>query len=97
MEEWVGALRNLGSYATSFPQADYSDLTILIQPEWNYHHRGVPGVGAILVPVEEDLVGSFLLVLLGDNLIPRHLRGILSLRVKRAGLGMSNPTTTVDE
>ena len=43
------------------------------------------------------MMSIFLLGMLVEETIPQYLRGLLSLSAKLVGIGIYNPTTTVDE
>ena len=48
-------MNNLGKYVMKYQQAAYDGLKMLLQPEWQYLHQGVLGVGTFMVTVEEAL------------------------------------------
>ena len=58
-------LKTLGHDAVMHLQADYANLTVLLQIEWQYLHHAVTWVGPFMGPVEEDPVKIFLVALLG--------------------------------
>ena len=95
--KWTNAIRLLARVATHFPQAAYVGLTRSLQMEWQYLQRVVPGVADSFEPVEKALVDEFLPALLGENVLFAELREVLSLPIKSAGLGISNPMSTASE
>ena len=54
-EAWAHIIRVLGQIYRRHPQSAYDGLGILLQLEWQYLQRTVPGFGTLMGPIEEDL------------------------------------------
>ena len=55
MDKWSHRVKMLAKIARRHPQSAYSGLGILLQSEWQYLQRTVPGVGTLMGPIEEAL------------------------------------------
>eukprot|EP00957_Ditylum_brightwellii_P010950 829266-Ditylum_brightwellii.AAC.1 len=66
-----------------------------LQAEWQYLQRMVPGVGAHMGLLEEALRTVFFPAFFGEA-IGDDLRSLLCHSVKRAGLGVPNPTEATE-
>ena len=55
VEAWDDRVRILGKISSRHPQSAYADLVMLLQSEWQYLQRTVPGVGTLMGPIEEAL------------------------------------------
>ena len=65
VEKWVGGVRALARIAKRHPQTAYTGFVVVpLQSEWQYICRAVPGVGELLRPVEDAIVGDFIPALL---------------------------------
>ena len=87
VEEWVAGIEVLSKIARKFPQSAYHGFATLLQAEWQYLCRCVPGVGRHLSPVEEaikTLLIPALLELPVDH-VQAELRTLLSHGVKAGG------------
>ena len=59
VEAWAHGVRVLGKISLRHPQSDYAGLGMLLQLEWYYLQRTVPGVGTLMGPIEEALREKF--------------------------------------
>ena len=64
---------------------------MLLQPEWQYLQRTVPGVGTLMGPIEEALRQKFFPSLFRGEEITADFREILGHSVKHGGLGIPDP------
>ena len=55
VEEWAHWVKVLAKIARRHPQSAYAGLGMLLQSEWQYLQRTVPGVGTLMGPIEEAL------------------------------------------
>ena len=55
VEAWAHGVRVLGKIARRHPQLAYSGLGMLLQLEWQYLQRTVPGVVTLMGLIEEVL------------------------------------------
>ena len=95
IEAWTEGVKTLAHVAKRYPQAAYAGLTKSLQAEWSYLQRVVPGVGHLMEPIETALEEVFIPALFGDSTPDmENIRVQLSLTVKKAGLGIPNPTLT---
>ena len=53
VEAWAHAVKVLAKIAQRHPQSAYAKLGMLLQLEWQYLQRTVPGVGTLMGPIEE--------------------------------------------
>ena len=60
-------LKTLGHDALMHTQADYANLTVLLQIEWQYLHHSVTWVGPFMGTAEEYTVKIFMVALLGED------------------------------
>ena len=67
---------------------DYAVLGMSLQLEWQYLQRTVPGVGALMGPIEQTLRERLPPVLFGGDEIGTNFWQILGHSVKHGGLGM---------
>ena len=93
--EWATGIRRLGTIARSSPQCAFIALQKSFQQEWQHLQRVVDGISTQFDPIEDALRTVFLPNLLGGTtptVIPPTLRTLLSLPVKKAGIGIVLPT-----
>ena len=55
VEAWAHGIRVLAKIARQHPQSAYARLGMLLQSEWQYLQRTVPGFGTLMGPIEEAL------------------------------------------
>ena len=67
VEAWAHRSRFIGKISQRHPQSTYAGLGILLQLEWQYLQRTVPGVGTLMVPIEEALREKFFPALFGGG------------------------------
>ena len=91
VEAWAHGVMVLGKIARRHPQLAYAGLGILLQLEWQYLQRTVPGVGTMTGPIEEALREKFFPALFGGEEINANFRKILGHNVKQGGLGIPEP------
>ena len=59
VEAWYHRVRMLGKISRQHAHSDYAGLGMLLQLEWQYLQRTVPGVGTLMGPIEEALRENF--------------------------------------
>ena len=62
-----------------------------LQSEWQYLQSTIPGVGTMMVPIEESLREKMSPLLFGGEDIDADFRKILGHSVKHDGLGIPDP------
>ena len=67
VEAWAHGVRVLDKISQRQPQLDYAGLGMSLQSEWQHLQRTVPGVGTLMVPIEEALRDKFFLSLFGGE------------------------------
>ena len=67
VEAWAHGFRVLGKIARRHSQSAYSGLGILLQLDWQYLQRTVPGVGTLMGPIEKALREKFFPALFGGR------------------------------
>ena len=55
VEAWYHGICILAKIAKWYPQSVYDSLGMLLQIEWQYLQRTVPGVGSLMGPIEDSL------------------------------------------
>ena len=55
VEAWSHGVKVLSKISRLHPQPAYTGLGMLLQSEWQYLQRTVPGVGTLMGPIEEAL------------------------------------------
>ena len=96
VEAWAHGVRFLVKIARRHPQSAYTGLGILLQLEWQYLQRTVPGVGTLMGPIEESLREKLFPALFGGEEINANFRKILGHSVKHGGLGIPYPQLSVE-
>ena len=61
VEAWDHRVRILAKIANWYPQLVYVSLGMSLQLEWQYLQRTKPGVGSMMVPIEDALREAFFL------------------------------------
>ena len=69
---------------------------MLLQIEWQYLQRTVPGVGTLMGPIEEALREKFFPALFGGEDITADFRKILGHSVKHGGFGIPDPWSSAE-
>ena len=64
---------------------------LLLQLKWKYLQGNIPNSGYLMVPIERNLMGSFLPMLLGKEDINNGMREILGHIIKYDGMGILYP------
>ena len=84
LEAWSHGVCNLAKTAKQYPQFEYSILGMSLQLEWKYLKRTVPGVGTIMVPIEDVLIEAFFPALFrwAEVSVSTDHRGILGHSMK---------------
>jgi len=96
---WAKGVRALATMARSSPQCAFSGLQKSLQSEWMHLQRSIGDIGPAFAPVEDAISTHFLPALIGkdpDTPTPPDLRQLLSLPVKFAGIGVTDPTASAD-
>ena len=96
VEAWAHRVKVLAKIARRHLQSDYAGLGILLQSEWQYLQRNVPGVGYLMGPIEEALREKFFPSLFGGEEIDADFRKILGHGVKHGGLGIPDPRLSAE-
>ena len=73
VEAWAHRVRVLAKIAQRHPQLAYAGLGMLLQSEWQYLQRTVPGVGTLMGPIEEALREKVPPLLFGGEEIKAYL------------------------
>ena len=97
VSDWAEWVKALGRIATRFPKTAYAGLVKALQNEWTYLQQTTTGSGSLYTPIEKVITEDFLPALLGQATTGQTMRNQTALAVKRAGLGIPNPTTTTGE
>ena len=87
----------MGKISKRHLQLDYTILGILLQLQWNYLQRTVPGVGTLMGPIEEALREKFFSAIFGGEDINSDFQKILGHSVKHGGLGIPDPPVVIGE
>ena len=96
VEAWDHGVRTLAKISKRYPQSEYSGLGILLQIEWQYLQRTVPGVGTIMGPIEDELREAFFPALFVREEVSTNLKEILGHSEKHGGLGIPDPWLSTD-
>ena len=92
---WVTGVDALSRVAQPSPHCAFVGLQKSLQSEWMHLQRVVDDIGSAFQPIEDAILTKFLPALFDTPLaIPPDLRTITSLPVKKAGVGLPNPTST---
>ena len=67
MEAWAHGVKVLSKIARQYPQSSYAGLGMSLQLEWQYLQKTVPGVGALMGPIEQALREKFFPLLSGGR------------------------------
>ena len=59
MEAWAHGVKVLSKISKRHPPSDFSELGILLQLEWYYQKRNVPGAGTMMGTIVEALIETF--------------------------------------
>ena len=94
VKSWVGSVKILARISHRHPQAAYAGFTFVLQNEWEYAARVVPGIGPHLAGIEDAIRQHFLPSLFRAPVewFTSETRARLAHSVKRAGIGIRNPT-----
>ena len=88
VEAWDHGVRVLGKIPRRHTQSAFAGLVMLLQLEWQYLQRTVPGVGTMMGLIEEALREKFFSVLFRGEDINTNFRKILGHCIKHDGLGI---------
>ena len=91
VEAWAHGVKVLAKISRRRPQLYYAGLGMLLQSEWQYLQRNVPGVGTLVGPIEKALREKFLPLLFRGEEIDTDFRKTLGHSVKHGGLGIPDP------
>ena len=69
---------------------------MLLQSEWQYLQRTVPGVGTLMGPIEEALREKLFPALFEGEDITSNFRKILGHSVEHGGLGIPDPRLSAE-
>ena len=98
VDSWVAAVKTISMIASKYPQLAYHGFTLLIQAEWQYCCRFIPGVGTPLAPVDQAIQTHLIsaLIEVPQSAVTDSLRTLLSHGVKAGGLDLRNPEIGAD-
>ena len=96
VDAWAHRVKVLAKIARRHPQSAYAGLGILIQSEWQYLQRTVPGVGTLMGPIEEALREKCPPLLFGGEEINAEFRKILGHGVKDGVLCIPVPQLSAE-
>ena len=96
MEAWAHGVKVLAKINQRHPQSAYSGLGMLLKSEWQYLQRTVPGVGALMGPIEEALREKFFPSLFRAEKINADSQKILGHNVKHGSLGIPDPRQSAE-
>ena len=96
VEAWAHGVRVLAKISQRHPQSAYSGLGMLLQLEWQYLQRTVPGVGTLMGPIEGALREKFFPALLGGEDINTDFQQILGHSINHGGLYVPKPQLSAD-
>ena len=104
LEAWVKpkvearahGVRVIDKIARRHPQSAYAGLGMLLQLEWQYLQRTVPGVGNLMGPIEEALREKLSPSLFGGEDITANFWQILGHSIKHGGLGILDPRLSAE-
>ena len=94
---WTRAVQSLAKIARRHPQTAFAGLAFSLQSEWQHLQRVTSGAKDAFAPIEQAIEKEFLPALFDlpeEEITP--LRALLSLSVRRAGLGLRSPVETAD-
>ena len=95
--DWAHRLAALGNIVRRFPQTAYAGLVKSLPNEWIYLQQVTSGNGDLYKPIERAIWEDFLPALLYQPSIGDNLRNHIVLVLKRAGLGIPDPTTSTED
>jgi hypothetical protein len=97
IEQWVHGIKQLAKVARKYPQTAYAGLASSLHGEWQYLMRVTKCDDEAYSPIEKAIVEEFLPALFG---LPQEeiasMRSLFALSVKRAGLGLANPSQSAE-
>ena len=96
VEAWAHGVKVLAKITRRHPQLAYSGLGMLLQLEWQYLQRTVPGVGTLMGTIEEALREKFPPSIFGGEEIEADFRKILGHGVKHGGIVIPDPRLSVE-
>ncbi|CAH3017189.1 unnamed protein product [Porites evermanni] len=96
VEYWVGEVTRLAEFAISQPHASYAAFTFGLRHRWTYFMRTLPDIENLLQPLEQRAISDVLIPsLIGRNCSEAE-RDLVALPVRMGGLGLINPSDSVD-
>ena len=96
VEAWDHRVRNLAKKSNRYPQLAYAGLGILLQIEWKYPQRTVPGIVSMMGTIEDARREVFFPALFRGEEVSANLRAILGNILKRGGLGIPEPQISAE-
>ena len=67
VEAWAHMVRTLAKISKWYLQSAYFGLGVLLQLEWQYLQRTVPGISSMMGTIEDALREAFFLALFGGE------------------------------
>ena len=95
VEYWVGEVTRLAEFAISQPHASYAAFTFGLRHRWTYFMRTLPDIENLLQPLERAISDVLIPSLIGRNCSEAE-RDLVALPVRMGGLGLINPSDSVD-
>ena len=95
VEDRVGEVTRLAEFARSQPQASYTAFTFGLRHRWTYFMRTLPDIETQLQPLERAILDVLIPSLIGRNCSEAE-RDLVALPVRMGGLGLINPSDSVD-
>ena len=95
VEDWVGEVTRLAEFARSQPQASYAAFTFGLRHRWTCFMRALPDIENLLQPLERAISNVLIPLLIGRNCSEAE-RDLVALPVRLGGLGLINPSDSVD-
>ncbi len=86
----------LAEISTSLPHAAYAAFVHGLSSKWTHLARTVPGIKDLSKPLEKALNQVLIPSLTGKPPCSELTRNLLALPVRVGGLGLVNPSTTLD-
>ena len=91
MEAWSPMIHTLAKISKRHPQSDYAGLGVSIQIKWQYLQITVPGIGTMVVSIEEYPRETLSPALCGKKEVGENFHKILGHSVNCDDLGILDP------
>jgi hypothetical protein len=91
VDSWIRAVKQLAAISASEPHAAFAALTQCLQGQWTFLSRAMPGISALLQPLEDAIRLTLIPTLLRRSVTDLE-RDLLSLPARFGGMGIGKPT-----